>query len=88
MGISGKLWFVGNGRLEKLRKKNVILATTHMVLYPAPAVIHGAGSTSGNLDLVWLEALWKCYRGYKAAISGKLWLSGKNELKHWCMDKT
>ena len=33
---------------------------------------------SGDLDPVWLEALWKGYRGYGAAISGKLWLSGKH----------
>ena len=38
--------------------------------------------TSGDLDLVWLEALWKGYRGYSAALSGKL-VIGKNEVKHW-----
>ena len=40
---------------------------------------------SGNLDLVWLEALWKGYRGYSAAISGKLWLSGKMKSNIGCM---
>ena len=39
--------------------------------------------TSDDLDLVWLEALWKDYRGYRAATSGKLWLWEKNEVKHW-----
>ena len=38
--------------------------------------------TSGDLDLVWLEALWKAYRGYSAALSGKL-VIGKNEVKYW-----
>ena len=38
--------------------------------------------TSGDLDLVWFEALWKGYRGYSAAISEKLWLS-VYEVKHW-----
>ena len=33
--------------------------------------------TSGDLDLVWLEAILKGYRGYRSTISGKLWLSGK-----------
>ena len=40
---------------------------------------------SGDLDLVWLEALWKGYRGYGAAISGKLWLSGKMKSNIGCM---
>ena len=38
--------------------------------------------TSDDLDPVWLQALSKGYRDYTAAISGKLWLSGKNEVKH------
>ena len=48
MGIPGKLWFVGNGDLKN-DEKSVILATTHMVLYPAPAPagIHVAGSNFG-----------------------------------------
>ena len=46
MGISGKLWFVRNGGLKN-DKKSVILATTHMVLYPAAAGIHVAGSNFG-----------------------------------------
>ena len=39
--------------------------------------------TSDDLDLVWLEALWKGYRGYSAAISEKTLVIGKNEVKHW-----
>ena len=39
MGISGKLWFSGNEGLKN-DEKSVILATTHFVLYPAPAVIY------------------------------------------------
>ena len=39
--------------------------------------------TSGDLDLVWLKVLWKGYRGYRAAISGKTLVIGKNEVKHW-----
>ena len=46
MGISGKLWFVGNG-CSKSDEKSVILATTHMVVYSAPAGIHVAGSNLG-----------------------------------------
>ena len=78
MGISRKLRFVGNGGLKNY-EKSVILVTTHVVLYPAPAGIHVTlqDRTSGDLDLVWLEALWNGYRGYRATISGKLWLSGK-----------
>ena len=38
MGISGKLWFMGNGGLKN-DEKSVILATTHILFYPAPAVI-------------------------------------------------
>ena len=41
--------------------------------------------TSGDLDLDWLEALWKGYRGDCAAISGKLWLSGKMKPNIGCM---
>ena len=41
--------------------------------------------TSGKLHLVWLEALWKGYRGYSAAISGTLWLSGKIKSNIRCM---
>ena len=41
MGISGKLWLIGN-RALKNDEKSVILATTHMVLYPAPAGIQVA----------------------------------------------
>ena len=41
--------------------------------------------TSGDRDVVWFEALWKCYRGYSAAISGKLWLSGKMKSNIGCM---
>ena len=47
MGISGKLWLIGNGALKN-DEKSVILATTHMVLYPAPAGIHVAGSNFGR----------------------------------------
>ena len=46
MCISGKLWFMGNGGLKN-DKKSFILATTHMVLYPAPDGIHVAGSNFG-----------------------------------------
>ena len=46
MGVSGKLWFMGNGNLKN-DEKSVILATTHMVLYPAPAGIHVARSNFG-----------------------------------------
>ena len=38
------LW--GNGCLKN-DEKSVILATTHMVVYPAPAGIHFAGSNFG-----------------------------------------
>ena len=38
--------------------------------------------TSGDLDLVWLEAVWEGYRGYGAVLSGKL-VVGENEVKHW-----
>ena len=46
MGISEKLRFVGNGDLKN-DEKSVTLATTHMMLYPAPAVIHVAGPNFG-----------------------------------------
>ena len=46
MGISEKLWFMGNGGLKN-DEKSFMLATTHMVLYPAPAGIHVAGSNFG-----------------------------------------
>ena len=46
MGISVKLLFMGNEGL-KTDEKSVILATTHMVLYPAPAGIQVAGSNFG-----------------------------------------
>ena len=46
MGISGKLWFMGNGGLKN-DEKSVILATTHMVLYPALAGSHVSGSNFG-----------------------------------------
>ena len=46
VGISGKLWFMGNGGLKN-DEKSVILATTHMVLYPASAGIHVVGSNIG-----------------------------------------
>ena len=46
MGISGKLWFVGNGGVKN-DEKSVILAATHMVLYPAPDGFHVAGSNFG-----------------------------------------
>ena len=48
MGISGKLWFMGNGGLKN-DAKSVVLATTHtcMVLYPVPAGIHVVGSNFG-----------------------------------------
>ena len=70
MGISRKLWFMGNGGL-KHDEKSVILATTLRLVFALQ------DRTSGELDLVWLEALWKGYRGYSAAFSVKLWLSGK-----------
>ena len=38
MGISGKLWFMVNGGLKN-DEKSVILVTTHILLYPAAAVI-------------------------------------------------
>ena len=38
MGIKGKQWFMVNGGLKK-DEKSVILATTHILLYPAPVVI-------------------------------------------------
>ena len=76
MGISGKLWFLGNGDLKN-DKKSVILATT--------LVFTLQDRTLGYLDLVWLEAPWKDYRGYRAAISGKLWLSGKMKSNIGCM---
>ena len=41
--------------------------------------------SSDDLDLVWLEAVWEGYRGYGAAISGKLWLSGKMKSNIGCM---
>ena len=41
--------------------------------------------TSGDLDLVWLEALLKPYRGYRTTISENLWLSGKMKLIIGCM---
>ena len=68
MDISGKLWFMGNWGLKN-DEKSVILAIT--------LVFTLQDRTSGDLDLVWLEALWQGFRGYSAAISGKLWLSGK-----------
>ena len=46
MGISGNLCFMGN-RGPKYDEKFVILATTHMVLYPAPAGKYVAGSNFG-----------------------------------------
>ena len=46
MGISEKLWFMGNGVLKN-DEKSVILATTHIVLYPSSAGIHVAGSNFG-----------------------------------------
>ena len=48
MGISGKLWFMGNGVLKN-NETSVILATMHtcLVLYPAPAGIHVAESNFG-----------------------------------------
>ena len=68
MGISGKLWFVGNGGVKN-DEKFVILATTHMVLYPAPDSFHIARSNSADLDLVWLESLLKPYWVYRAAVT-------------------
>ena len=62
MGISGKLWLMGNGELKN-DEKSVILATTHMVLYLLRLVFTLQHRTSGDLDLVWLEALWKGYSG-------------------------
>ena len=41
--------------------------------------------TSGDLDLVWIKVWWKGNRGYRAAISGKLWLSGKMKSNIGCM---
>ena len=64
---------MGNGGLKNA-EKSVIPLTTHMVLYPAPAGIHVAGSNFRSRSLVWLKALWKGYIGYSA---GKLWLSEK-----------
>ena len=46
MDVSGKLCFMGNGDLKN-EEKYVILAFTHMVLYPTPAGIHVAGSNFG-----------------------------------------
>ena len=46
VGLSGKLWFMRNGGLKN-DKKSVILATTHMLLYPAPAGYHIAGPNFG-----------------------------------------
>ena len=46
MGLSGKLWCMGNGGLKN-DEKSIILATTHMLLYTAPAGIHVAGSNFG-----------------------------------------
>ena len=37
---------MGNGGLKN-DKKSIILATTHMVLYPVPAGIYVAGSNFG-----------------------------------------
>ena len=76
VGISGKLWFMGNGGL-KSDKKSVILAIT--------LVFTLQDRTLGDLNLVWLEARWKDYRGNRAAISGKLWLSGKMKSNIGCM---
>ena len=42
VGLSGKLWFIGNGDLKN-DENFVILAPTHMLLYPAPTGIHVAG---------------------------------------------
>ena len=72
MGTSGKLWLMGNGGLKN-DEKSVILATTNVVLYPLRLLFTLQHRTSGDLYLVWLEALLKGYRGYSAAISGKLW---------------
>ena len=46
MGRSENLWFMGNGGLKN-DEKFIISATTDMVLYPAPAGIHFAGSNFG-----------------------------------------
>ena len=46
MGRSEKLWFMGNRGLKN-DEQFIILATTDMVLYPAPAGIHFAGSNFG-----------------------------------------
>ena len=86
MGISGKLWFMGNWGLKNA-EKSIILATTHMVLYPAPAGKYVGGSNLGSRSLVWLEALWKGYRGYSAATSGKLWCSGNMKSNIGCMGR-
>ena len=68
MGISGKLWFMGDGG-SKNDETSIILATPHMVLYPAPvATTHMVciplqlvstlqDRTSSDLDLVWLKVL-------------------------------
>ena len=75
---------MGNGGLKN-DEKSVILATTHMVGIPLRLVFTLQDRTSGGLDRVWLEALWKGYRGYSAAISGKHWLSGKMKSNIGCM---
>ena len=84
MGISGKLWFVGNG-CSKSVEKSVILATSIWWCIPLRLVFTLQDRISGDPDLVRLEALWKVYRGYGAAISGKLWLSGKMKSNIGCM---
>ena len=51
--------------------------------FPLRLVFTLEDRTSGDLDLVWLEALWKGYIGPSAPISRIHWLSGKKETKRW-----
>ena len=44
--------------------------------FPLRLVFTLEDRTSGDLDLVRLEALWKGYRGHIAPVSRKLWLDG------------
>ena len=56
-----------------------------MVLYPAPAGIHVQDRTTGDLDLVWLEALWKGYSGLSGKMKSNIGCMGGRVVPRFCL---
>ena len=74
------LWGMGAG---KMTKSPLFWLQRIWWCIPLRLVFTLQDRISGDLDLVWLEALWKGYRSTKASIAGKLLLAESLNANVW-----